>query len=128
MEIEKVIVIAVIATILIVIVRQNRQEQGVILSLLTTILLVIWIINDMVPIIAEIKNITEYFSFSGENVEILLKTLGICLLSQSGSDVCRDAGETSLAAKIQLASKTAILILCLPLFRQFLEMISKLIL
>ena len=49
---------------------------------------------------------------------ILLKTLGVCFLTQLSADSCRDAGEGALAAKVELAGKLFIVILALPLFQQ----------
>ena len=46
----------------------------------------------------------------------MFKTLGICFLAQFAADSCRDAGESALASKVELAGKISILVLSLPLF------------
>ena len=58
------------------------------------------------------------WGISGEYGVILLKTLGVCFLTQLSADSCRDAGEGALAAKVELAGKLFIVILALPLFQQ----------
>jgi stage III sporulation protein AD len=39
-------------------------------------------------------------------------------LAQFAADACRDAGESALASKMELAGKITILILALPLFEK----------
>ena len=55
-------------------------------------------------------------------VALLLKALGICLLTQLTADVCRDAGETALATHAEFAGKVALLLLILPLFVQIVDL------
>ena len=43
---------------------------------------------------------------------ILFKTLGICFLAQFAADSCRDAGESALASKVELAGRSPFL--CSP--------------
>ena len=127
MEVEKLIAVAVIAAILIVLLRNSRPEQGMIVSIVTAVLLLLWLLDSIQPILEEIRQLLEGFGFGTEHGEILLKSLGICFLSQTAGDLCRDAGEGSLAGHIELAGKTAVLLSCLPLFRTLLETATGLI-
>ena len=58
---------------------------------------------------------------SGEYTDILIKSLGICMICQFVSDTCRDCGQSSLASKVEFASKTVIIITALPLFGNILN-------
>ena len=121
MEVEKLTAFVVICTILIIILRNSRPEQGAILSVMAAVLLLLWLLGDIFPLMEELRRMAEQFQFGEERWQILMKTLGICFLTQTASDVCRDSGESSLATKVELAGKTAILLLCLPLFRELLS-------
>ena len=55
----------------------------------------------------------------------LIKTVGIALLSRTGSDLCRDAGEGSAALCCELAGTFAALCAVLPLLRQVLSLIGE---
>lgn len=46
---------------------------------------------------------------------ILLKSLGICFLCQFSSDACKDAGQSALASKVELAGKLMIVLIALPM-------------
>ena len=45
----------------------------------------------------------------------LVKTVGIALVSRTGSDLCRDAGESALAGRVELAGRVTLLTLAAPL-------------
>jgi len=128
MNVEKIIAIAIICAVLLVILRHSRPEQGMILSLAAVAILLYWILDDMIPVLDGLQKMTQQFQLSEEKMQILLKTLGLCFLTQTAADVCRDAGEGSLASKVELAGKTAVLLLCLPLYQELLELAAKLIL
>lgn len=60
-------------------------------------------------------------------VKIALKVTGICIVSQSVADICRDSAETALASQVELVGRMLILAVSLPLAKTLLEMSLKLI-
>ena len=127
MSMEKLAAFAVICAVLLVLLRHSRPEQAVIFSILAAVLLMFWLLDDVLPLMEELRQLAELFHFGEQRWQILMKTMGICFLTQTAEDVCRDAGESSLGAKIELAGKAAILLLCLPLFRELLSIAVELI-
>ena len=53
-------------------------------------------------------------------IEIILKGLGIAILTQICSDICRDSGESTLAGHIETVGKLELLLLCIPLIQEIL--------
>ena len=121
MTAEKIMFLAMLCAVLIVLLKNSRPEQAIILSMMSAILLFFWVIETIQPILTELKSLIQRFSFIEQQSEILLKSLGLCCLTQISADLCRDAGETALAVNVELAGKTAILVLSLPLFRQLFD-------
>ena len=52
---------------------------------------------------------------SAEYVAVMLKGLGVALLTHVCASVCRDCGRGSVADWVELAGKLEILIMCFPL-------------
>ena len=48
------------------------------------------------------------------------------MLAQLSADACRDAGETALAEKAELAGKVFLLLIALPLFEKVAELAVRL--
>lgn len=79
------------------------------------------------PVIDFIKTIDKVERFN-ELYSVMLKGLGISVLSETASNICKDCGEASLASKVELASKVSILILSLPLLTSILELSKEMML
>ncbi len=127
MNVEKLVLLAVIAAVLIILLKNSRPEQGMILSIISACLLFLYILDDLVPLLSELQKLWQRLPLSSSSWELLLKILGICLLVQTGEELCRDAGVSSLATKIELAGKITVLLLCLPLIQQLLDLTARLI-
>ena len=57
----------------------------------------------------------------------LLKLCGIAMIAEFASDICRDAGEVSLAHRIDVGVKIGIVVTALPTVAQIMERISQFI-
>ena len=57
----------------------------------------------------------------------LLKLCGIAMIAEFASDICRDAGELSLAHRIDVGVKLGIIAMALPTAARIMERISQLI-
>jgi stage III sporulation protein AD len=58
---------------------------------------------------------------------IVFKAVGISIVTKLSSDVCRDAGQSSVASGIELAGAFAALYIALPLFKTVMDMIKSLV-
>ena len=56
----------------------------------------------------------------GEYATLMMKALGLALLSGFCADICRDCGESTLATGVETVGNLAILSLCVPLFSELL--------
>ena len=76
-------------------------------------------------VLSEIETISQNSGIKAEYMEIMLKSLGICYLTQFSSDICTDFGQTSLASKIELCGKLTLSALSIPLLISIVETINK---
>lgn len=118
MGLMSVVIIAVIAALLAAVLRRYLSEQALLVSLIAGVLILAAAVSGAVPVIEEIRELLRSSGVTGEYLTVLLKALGVCLLTQLASDACRDAGEQGLASKAEFAGKIAMLVLALPLFRK----------
>ena len=57
----------------------------------------------------------------GEYFGTILKALGCAFTAQTAADICRDAGENSLASKVELAGRAELLLIAAPLAAEIVE-------
>ena len=60
-----------------------------------------------------------------EYLSVLLKALGTALAAQFTADVCRDAGDTAAAAKVEFAGKVVMAASSLPLIEGVVGLITE---
>ena len=77
------------------------------------------ILSDMSDILSD-KGVEPY-------VSMLLKALGIGIVTKICSDVCRDCGEGSVASGVELSGKISILALCVPQLKELMGYVSELL-
>ena len=76
-----------------------------------------------------VDSLNELASGMGEissYMKIMFKVLGIALITQIISDICRDSGESALAGQTEVAAKILIVTLILPLLQAVVEVITGL--
>lgn len=116
MSLAAVIGIAVTAAILASMLRRYHPEYAMVLAIAAGSILMIGILLGFSPAADQIRLLLDSSGLNGEYAEILFKSLGICFLAQFAADACRDAGESALASRVELAGKMAVVLLSLPLF------------
>ena len=117
------LVAAIMATLL----RQHRPEFAILVSVGAGALILSGVLVGMLPIIAQIRAIFDGAAIPGQYAQILFKALGLCFVTQIACDACKDAGESAIAAKVELAGKISVLVLSLPLFAQVLDIVRLLL-
>lgn len=118
MNFLSIVGIALTAAALAVLLRQYRQEYALLIGIAAGVLILIAVITKAQPVFAEINTLMSGAHVNPDYVRVLVKSLGICFVAQLASDACRDAGESAIASKVELAGKFAVLLIALPLFGQ----------
>ena len=116
----------VIGAVLSVVLKQYRPEFSVYISLATGMIMLGALVVLISPVIESALQLSDFSENGFKYSELLLKCLAICYITQLASESCRDAGEGSIAAKIDLAGKCAILLLSMPLFNELVDIIKGL--
>ena len=127
MEITALIVLCIIAALLALSLRGQRPEFAMLLSLGCGLFVLLYLLGQMKDIFSGLEDILSGLSGQSELTAIILKALGVCIVAELGSQCCRDAGETAIAAKVELAAKAALVMMSMPVFASLLEMAGELI-
>lgn len=117
----KITMIAVTTTLLSLILKQYRPEYTLFLQLGACVGIIILLMSNFNDISDSVRSLTSVSGIDGSSFKSMWKVLGIALITQFASDLCRDSGESALAGNVELAGKWLILLYSLP----FLQMIAK---
>lgn len=122
MDIGVICGVLAITAFLSLLLRQYRPELALAIGVLAGVAVSLVLIRVLAAPLERAQQLMEKAGIGGDTAVLLVKSLGICLLTQLTADVCRDAGEAGLASRAELAGKAALLLLALPLFGQLLEL------
>ena len=127
MLIIKVVCVVIIAAFLSVIVRQYRSEYSLFIALGAGVVIWSMLSDTFSRDVESMKLMLSGTGVDNDYISIVFKTLGICLLTQIASDICRDCGESALATKTELAGKIAILTVAMPMITSIAQIAVELI-
>jgi stage III sporulation protein AD len=127
MDIMKIVGIGLVATILAVILREQKPEIAIQVSIVAGLIIFVFVITKLNSVIEVLK----YFA-SKTNIDLLyfttiLKVIAIAYITEFGAQVCKDAGESSIASKIEFGGKVLIMIMAIPILAALMDIITKLI-
>lgn len=127
MEVIKIIGIALIALIIIIILKQYRPEFAIYISILTGVLILILVMDKLTGIVNLLQSISTKASINSTFLTLLIKITGIAILSEFAVSICKDSGEGAIASKIEIGSKIIIISMSIPIISSLLEVILKIL-
>lgn len=127
MNVTTVVMVCVISAILSLVLKQYRPEFAMILSMVCSVVVILFLMDGIVEIKTELDRILTAVTLPPELLTVVLRALGICILSELASQSCRDAGESAIALKAELAGKIAITLISMPLFYRLLGIAANLL-
>ena len=120
----KVAIVSVLSVILIQILKSYRTEYALLIKISTIFIIGFFIINEFNKRAIVFSFLSDIDTASVSYLPVLLKTLGIVIITQIASNICHDSGEEALSTVTELVGKIMILIICLPLIEALYSLIK----
>ena len=127
MDIFAIIGLAVVSAAICILLKQYKPEYAMVVSIACGILLFLMILSNLSPAFQAMAGLMQKAQINSVYTKAIVKTLGICYVTQLASDACRDAGQTAIASKVELAGKVFIVLISLPLFENLVDIAFGLI-
>ena len=120
-------VFCITATVLALVLRQYRPEFAIFVSLACSVAVVLYVARGIGQVMEELELLFSNTLLSEELIQVVLKCLGVCILTELAGQTCRDAGENAIGAKIELAGKVTLVVVSIPLFQQLINVAGTLL-
>lgn len=127
MDIVKIIGVGLIALIIIVIIKQYKPEFAMYVSIASGTIIIFMVLDKVLGIITLLTNLSKKSGINAEYLSILLKITGIAVLTEFAVSICRDAGESAIASKVDFGGKIVVISMSIPIISALLEVILKII-
>ncbi len=90
--------------------------------------LIIW---RLLPLLDEVlqvfRRVADEAGLNQLYLSVLLKIIAVSYVAEFASGLCRDAGESALAAKVELAAKVVVLLLAVPIVVNILDSVVNIL-
>ena len=119
---------AVLACLMIyLVVRGINERCAVYVSLAGATVLLFYVCARISPIFGFIHHLAESAGVKNEYFQAVMKGLAVCYLGEFVIGICKDCGQAGWGDKVEIACRCALLVVAIPLFEDFLEIIMGLL-
>lgn len=126
MNIFSICVLAVIAVIIMVTLKPHNSEIALMLGISCSAIILMLILLQVSKITGTVNEIIAASGISTSYIVILLKVIGICIITEFAVNTCKDAGSQTLSNNVSLAGKIMITVTSLPLYSDILNTVLSL--
>lgn len=127
MGIVQVVGFGLIAAVLLLVVRQKNAEIGALLSIVAGVVIFLAVVTRIGPVLELFRDLADRAQVNLYYINSILKIIGVAYLAEFGAQICRDAAESALAAKIEMAGKVIILVMAVPIVMAVLEIVLRML-
>lgn len=125
MNLIQLAAVAIIAVVLVLIVKEQRPEMAILISIATGVFIIMNSVGKIKIIIDSISDFSRTSGVNTEYISVLVRIIGIAYITEFISEICRDAGENSIASKLEIAGKLTILAMAVPIIISVMDLLKK---
>ncbi|HBM97929.1 MAG TPA: hypothetical protein DD413_00745 [Ruminococcus sp.] len=126
MNIFSICVLAVVAVIMMVTLKPRNSEIALMLGISCSVIILMMILSQVSTITQTVNQIIAVSGISTSYIVILLKVIGICIITEFAVNTCKDAGSQTLSNNVSLAGKIMVTVTSLPLYSDILNTVLSL--
>lgn len=115
------------ALILWINISKSNKDISVLMTLAVSAITITAAVGLLQPVISFIKRLQEISNLDADLVSVVLKVVGVGIISEIAVVVCKDAGNESMGKALQYVSAAAALLLSLPVFEELLTLLDKIL-
>lgn len=127
MDILQIVGIAFLATVLILVIREQKPMFAFLLATFTGIGIFLALVGKIGDVVSVLEELADRSGIPTVYLKTMLKIIGIAYIAEFGAQIVRDAGLESIASKIEFAGKMLILVMAIPIISVIVETVLNLL-
>lgn len=121
----KIGLIGIVAAFLALPLKKEKAEYAMAIGMIAGLLIFFYVLAEVTYVTDFINEVIKYLPIDKSYILILFKILGITYIAEFSSNICRDAGHSSIAGQIEIFAKLSILILSIPGLKYILDILNE---
>ena len=128
MDILKIVGIGFLTLIITIILKEYKKDYAIYVVLAGGMIILLFSMDTISSVVGFIRNVyTGSGKYNDVFISLLLKVTGIAILTEYAVSICKDAGESAIANKIDFGGKIIIISLSIPIISDTLDSLTKLL-
>ncbi len=127
MNAPTIILIGILTSLVAFLLQQIKGSYATACMICGAVFILISALGQVDSIISFVVGLQQKTEVSAEYVDVILKTMGICVFNEFAVSVCNDHHHTTMASALNFFSKTSVVVLALPIFEDILKMLGELL-
>lgn len=127
MQIFQIVSLGIISTILIVTIKDFKPEFKILIAIATGVIIFSMLLSEISYVIETINSLSTRVDVNIEYFDTIIKIIGIAYIVEFASQISKDAGENSIAMKIEFGGKIMIMVLAIPILMALIDLIIKIL-
>lgn len=126
MHILQLVGIGLTATVIIAVLRPQAPQFAMLVGILAGVIMLTMVVHNMDKVLSTLGDLASAAKVNHGLLTTVLKIIGIAYIVEFAAQIARDAKETALAGRIELAGKVGIVILAIPIITDVMESLAHL--
>ncbi|WP_138493041.1 stage III sporulation protein AD [Paenibacillus pinistramenti] len=127
MEMIQIVGLGLIAAILSLMMKEQKPIFAFLIAAFAGITIFLFLIGKIGTVLETLEELAAASGVQNVYLKTILKIIGIAYIAEFGAQIVRDAGQDSIASKIELAGKVLIIVLAVPIIGIIIETVVKLL-
>lgn len=124
MNIFQIGIAAVITCILCITIRE-RPEISMLLACAGGIIIILSVMPYILDLFGNINAMAQSAGIDNDYIVIMFKVTGISAVTVICASICRDCGQSGIAAKVEIAGRIMVITAALPVIKHLFKIISE---
>ncbi len=128
MEVDRIVKVAaggILAVMLAVIFKKEKEVFSVYINIIACVMILFWGLSKIDVILDTINKLQSHVKINPAYVGILIKIVGITYITEFSASLCKDSGYHAIGEQIELVGKLSILAISMPVMLALLDTISN---
>lgn len=116
MDIYKIVALSIVAVLLITILKSVKKDDfALIVTIITAVILFTIVLLKLESVTSLLESLVQKSGINKEYLTLLLKVTGISYVIELATNICKDAGNSAIASKVEMLGKISIVVLTIPI-------------
>ena len=116
MDIFKIAAFSIVTVLIITVLKSVKKDDfALIVTIVASLILFSFVLVKLESITELLMGIIDKSGINKEYLTLLLKVTGISYVIELTTNICKDAGNSSVASKVEMLGKISIVVLTIPI-------------